>query len=185
MGIWGRRVVVVDDDAEALDIVGQALRARGADVVYVEQAGGALATILGVMPDVLLMDIAMPGLDGLSLIRKLRSLSPERGGRIPAASISAAPATAESVDRWRAAGFQSHIAKPFSSPLVVEVVESLAGRSVERRATALERKQWPTARDRRSELRVEISLGSGLRGVAGGNERILRELALADGGELG
>ena len=82
----------------------------------------------------------MPGLDGVSLIRKLRSLSPERGGRIPAATLSASSPDEEELAGWRAAGFQAHIAKPFDPEAVVAVVEELAGHWVERRAVALDRR---------------------------------------------
>lgn len=174
MGIWGRRVVVVDDDADTLEILSRLLRDHGADVVAVDQPGAALATILGVMPDVLLIDIAMPGLDGVSLIRKLRSLSPERGGRTPAATLSAAANTDEEIAQWRAAGFQKHIRKPFHPPAVVAVVEELAGLWVERRAMALDRREWPTPRERRSARRGEPP--TVLQGVADGNERLFREL---------
>lgn len=159
MGIWGCRVVVVDDDLDTLEILSQLLRDQGADVVAVDQPGAALATILGVMPDVLLVDIAMPGLDGVSLIRKLRSLSPERGGRIPAATVSAAAHTEEEIALWRGAGFQKHIRKPFPPQEVVAVVAELAGHWVERRAMALDRCAWPTPRERRSEQRTEPDTG--------------------------
>jgi CheY-like chemotaxis protein len=174
MGIWGRRVVVVDDDTDTLEILSQLLREHGADVVAVDHPGAALATILGVMPDVLLVDIAMPGLDGVSLIRKLRSLSPERGGRIPAATLSAAANTEEEIALWQAAGFQKHIRKPFPPPAVVAVVEELAGHWVERRATALDRQKWPTPRERRAERRFEPP--EGWQGIAGGSPQLVREL---------
>jgi len=122
MGIWAQRVVVIDDDTDTLEILSRLLRDQGAEVVAVDHAGAALATILGVMPDVLLVDIAMPGLDGVSLIRKLRSLSPERGGRIPAATLSASSPDAEERAGWRAAGFQAHIGKPFDPAAVVALV---------------------------------------------------------------
>jgi CheY-like chemotaxis protein len=182
MGIWGRRVVAIDDDRDTLDILALVLRERGAEVVAVDHPGAALATILGVMPDVLLVDMAMPGLDGLSLIRKLRSLSPERGGRIPAAIVSAVGATEGDLAEWRAAGFQRHVRKPFLPDEIVGVVDTLAGTHVERRGVALDRKEWPTPRERRAERRVEVTT---LRGVAGGDFQLLRELALTDGGELG
>ena len=174
MEIWGLRVVVIDDDADTLEILGRLLRDHGADVVAVDQPGAALATILGVMPDVLLVDIAMPGLDGVTLIRKLRSLSPERGGRVPAATLSAAANTDEEIAEWRAAGFQKHIRKPFLPPAVLAVVEELAGCSVERRAVALDRREWPTPRERRRERRGDPP--TALQAIAGGNERLLREL---------
>jgi CheY-like chemotaxis protein len=159
MGIWGRRVVVIDDDADTLEILGRLLRDQGADVVAVDHPGAALATILGVIPDVLLVDIAMPGLDGVSLIRKLRSLSPERGGRIPAATLSASSPDEDQRAAWRAAGFQCHIGKPFDPPAVIAVVEELAGRTVERRAAVLDRREWPTPRERRGELAGRRQLG--------------------------
>ena len=166
MGIWGRRVVVIDDDTDTLEILGRLLRDQGAEVVAVDHPGAALATILGVIPDVLLVDIAMPDLDGVSLIRKLRSLSPERGGRIPAATLSASSPDAEVLACWAAAGFQKHIGKPFDPAAVIAVVEELAGRWVERRATALDRREWPTPRDRRRERRGEPP--KAVTGVAGG-----------------
>jgi CheY-like chemotaxis protein len=155
MGIWGCRVVVVDDDTDTLEILGRVLRDHGADVVPVDHPGAALATITGVIPDVLLVDIAMPGLDGVSLIRKLRSLSPERGGRIPAATLSAS--SPDHIERacWTSAGFQGHIPKPFDPAAVVAVVEELCGQRVERRARTLDRRAWPTPRDRRSERRSD------------------------------
>lgn len=181
MGIWGRRVVTVDDDPDTLGRLAAVLRARGAEVVAVDHPGSALATILGVIPDVLLVDVAMRGLDPFAMMRTLRSLSPERGGRIPAATLTAAPATEQSRAAWQAAGFQVHVEKPFDPEAIVAVLSELAGQFVERRTSSLERQQWPTPRDRRAERRIEPTA---LRGVAGGDFRLLRELALSDGGEL-
>ena len=104
MGIWGSKVVAVDDDLDTLDLVRVVLRAQGAYVVGVSAPGEALTTVIGVMPDVLLVDIAMPGEDGLALIRKVRTLSPEKGGRIPAATLTACPCHPERLAEWRRAG---------------------------------------------------------------------------------
>jgi CheY-like chemotaxis protein len=174
MGIWGCRVVVVDDDTATLEILSRVLIAQGAEVVAVDHPGGALATIVGVIPDVLLVNIGMPGLDGVSLIRKLRSLSPERGGRIPAATLSASPADEEQHSAWTLSGFQAHIVKPFDPVAVADVVASLAGVSVERRAQSADRGKWPTSRERRSERREPLER---LQGIAAGDERLHRELA--------
>jgi CheY-like chemotaxis protein len=154
MGIWGASVVAVDDDVDTLELLRAILVPRGAQLVGVTAPGAALATIVGVMPDVLLVDIAMPGEDGLGLLRKVRTLSPEKGGRIPAATLTALPMTGERLAQWREAGFQRHVAKPFLPEDVVEAVESLAGRVVERR-DAGSSPSWPRdlRRDRRRECR--------------------------------
>ena len=180
MGIWGQRVVIIDSDLDMVSAVGNVLRAHGAEVVAVEQPRGALATILGVLPDMLLVDIGMPGLDGVTLIRKLRSLPPERGGRIPAAVLSALAVDPASCS---GAEFQGYLRKPCDPALVAMLVSELAGLQVERRAVALERLEWPTPRERRRESRD--SQAPILRGLAGGNDELLRELFLADGRHLG
>ena len=159
MGIWGSRVVVVDDDPDTLDIVGVIFHAAGAQIVPVRAPGEALSTVIGVMPDVLLVDIAMPGEDGLSLLRKVRTLSPEKGGRIPAATLTACPPTPERLDEWRRAGFQRHIPKPFRPEDLLKAVEALAGRVVERRTNSLVPAAWPidVRRDRRREWRDGVA----------------------------
>jgi CheY-like chemotaxis protein len=155
MGIWGSRVVAIDDDEDTLDLVKVVLDAAGVDVVAVQSPGAALATVIGVMPDVLLVDIAMPHEDGLSLLRKVRTLSPEKGGRIPAATLTACPATPENLEEWRRAGFQRHVPKPFRPEALLLTVEALAGRVVERRNNTLVPADWPgtVRRDRRREWR--------------------------------
>ena len=155
MGIWGARVVAVDDDLDTLELVRAILRARGAYVVGVSAPGEALSTVIGVMPDVLLIDIAMPGEDGLALIRKVRTLSPEKGGRIPAATLTACPCLPERLAEWRRAGFQRHVPKPFTPDDLVAIVDELAGRVVERRTNNLEPAALPldVRRERRQEWR--------------------------------
>src|SRR5436309_7167786 len=113
MGIWGSRVLAVDEDLDMLERVGAILRGEGCAVVAVSAPGAALATVVGVMPDVLLVDVGAPGAEGLALIRKVRTLSPEKGGRIPAATLSPHPLGREEWEDWRRAGFQRHVVKPF------------------------------------------------------------------------
>jgi CheY-like chemotaxis protein len=62
-------------------------------------------------PHVMLCDVAMPGEDGYSLIRRVRALPPEQGGRIPAVALTAL-ATKKDRRRALAAGFQMHVSKP-------------------------------------------------------------------------
>jgi len=137
MGIWGSKVVAVDDDLDTIELLRAILVPCGAQFVGVTAPGEALATVIGVMPDVLLVDIAMPEENGLALIRKVRTLSPEKGGRIPAATVTACAASEQVLDEWRRAGFQRHLAKPFSPDALVSLVDELAGRVVERRTGEL------------------------------------------------
>jgi CheY-like chemotaxis protein len=155
MGIWGAKVVVVDDDLDTLELVRAILQGQGTLVVGVSAPGEALSTVIGVMPDVLLVDIAMPGEDGLSLIRKVRTLSPEKGGRIPAATLTACPCVPERLAEWRRAGFQRHVPKPFAPDDLVAIVDELAGRVVERRTNMLVAATLPVdvRRERRCEWR--------------------------------
>jgi CheY-like chemotaxis protein len=156
--IWGARVVVVDDDQEMLEAAARLLRARGADVITVPTAGAALATVIGVTPDVLVVDITLPDHDGFGLVRAVRSLSPEKGGQVPAVTLSGSPLVGERLEAWREAGLQGHLAKPFEAAELVVLVERLAGRAVERRQRALDRRQWPrdVSHDRRVEVRGEV-----------------------------
>lgn len=155
VGIWGARVLVVDDDQEILVAAARLLRARGADVITVPTAGAALATVIGVTPDVLVVDITLPDHDGMGLLRAVRSLSPEKGGQVPAVTLSACLLAGEQLDAWREAGLQGHFQKPFEPADLAALVERLAGRAVDRRCRSLDRRQWPreVSHDRRLEVR--------------------------------
>jgi len=122
----GLTVLVVDDDPDTLDLVGTVLRQRGATVEEAADAEIALESIRRARPDILLSDLAMPGQDGYTLIRKVRALP--GGSAIKAAALSAYVRTE---DRLKAlwAGFETHIPKPVQPNELAAVVASLAGRT--------------------------------------------------------
>ncbi|HJU55959.1 MAG TPA: PAS domain S-box protein, partial [Pyrinomonadaceae bacterium] len=123
----GLRVLVVDDEEDARALLRTVLEKRGAEVVAAANASEALAAIERDAPDVIISDIGMPGEDGYELIRRVRALDPARGGRVPAAAVSA---YAGEDDRRQAldAGFQLHVAKPVDPEDLVKVVHDLAKR---------------------------------------------------------
>jgi PAS domain S-box-containing protein len=125
--LHGVIVLVVDDQEDARDLMSQALGACGADVVTAVSVADALAAFDRRRPDVILSDIEMPGEDGYSLIRRVRERGADRGGRVPAAALTA---YARSEDRAAAlaAGFQRHVAKPVDPGDLAAVVAALAGR---------------------------------------------------------
>lgn len=126
------RVLVVDDDADARDLVELVLTQAGAEVITASSAGDGLALVQADPPDVIVSDIGMPERDGYEFIRDVRTLASTKGGSIPAIAITA---FARSQDRTRAmiAGFQAHVAKPIESAELVAAIRSLARHSGGRR----------------------------------------------------
>jgi len=125
--LLGTRVLVVDDDTDARELLRSILAQRGASVRTAGSASEALAQLDSRVPDVLVSDIGMPGQDGYGLIREVRLRPREKGGHIPALALTA---FARSDDRRRAisAGFHMHLAKPVEPAELVTVVASLARR---------------------------------------------------------
>lgn len=123
----GLRVLLVDDEPEAREIISTVIARTGAEVSACTTASEALAKITEWKPDVILSDIAMPDEDGYSFIGKVRSLPRDKGGETPAAALTA---YARDVDRRQAlaAGYQMHIAKPIGASQLVHMVARLAGR---------------------------------------------------------
>jgi PAS domain S-box-containing protein len=119
------RVLVVDDEPDSRELVEAVLKGRGAQVVSVGSAVEALAEMERQGFNVLLSDIGMPEMDGYALIKKVRQLPKERGGRIPAAALTAY-AGVEDRRRVLSAGYQMHIPKPVEPAELTAVVVSLA-----------------------------------------------------------
>jgi signal transduction histidine kinase/ActR/RegA family two-component response regulator len=125
--LLGLSVLVVDDDADSRDVVSAYLEAHHATVQTVASAADAFALLQRQSVDVLLADVAMPGEDGYSLIRRVRALHRGRAALIPAAALTA---FAREEDRAAAlnAGFQMHLTKPIDPDALVAAVATL-GRS--------------------------------------------------------
>lgn len=124
----GLRVLVVDDEPDTRKVISAVIKKSGAEVRTCASAHEALETLVDWKPDILMSDIGMPGEDGYSLIKKVRSLSAERGGRIPAAALTAY-AREEDRERALAAGYQMHVAKPIGSRELIATIAGLAGRT--------------------------------------------------------
>lgn len=125
----GLQVLLVDDETDARDLVTLLLKQYGARVTPVASASEAIATLeSGEHYDVLVSDIGMPDVDGLTLIARVRALAPGQGGAIPAVALTA---FGRGVDRIRAlsAGFQFHIPKPVEPAELILVIASLTGRA--------------------------------------------------------
>ena len=124
----GIKVLAVDDEPDARELVRRLLGGCDATVRTAGSAAEALAMIRVEAPDVLVSDIGMPEQDGYALIRQVRALGAEQGGNVPAVALTA---YARSEDRMKAilAGFQMHVAKPVEGAELLTVIASLAGRT--------------------------------------------------------
>lgn len=124
----GMHVLVVDDEPETREMLVEVLVQYGAEVKASASVHEALEALEHWQADVLVSDIGMPGEDGYELIRKVRAMDPERGGRIPAVALTA---YARVEDRLKAlsAGFQMHISKPVEPAELAAVVASFAWRT--------------------------------------------------------
>jgi signal transduction histidine kinase len=120
----GITVLVVDDEEDAREAMSVLLGQAGARVLSVGGAAEAIGVLDREQPDVLLSDIAMPGEDGYALIRRVRGRSPEAGGRIPAAALTAY-ATLEDRAKAIRAGYDEHIPKPVDPTRLIGAVQLL------------------------------------------------------------
>jgi CheY-like chemotaxis protein/two-component sensor histidine kinase len=118
------RVMVLDDDADARELIATALTHAGADVVLAASAQEALGLLDRVRPDVIISDIGMPGEDGYTFLEALK----ERGsGRFRDVPVIAVTAYARETDRAHvlASGFRTHVSKPVDLDNLVRLVQDV------------------------------------------------------------
>ena len=121
------RVLVVDDEADSRRVLVHHLKRAHAQVREAGSVAAALEALADWDADVLVSDIAMPGEDGYSLLRRLRATDNERLRNLPAVALTAF-VRSEDHAQALAAGFQIHLPKPFEPAAVLRAVASLAGR---------------------------------------------------------
>ncbi len=121
----GLRVLAVDDDEDSRRLIHAVLEKAGALVTLASSVEEALEAFDREIPNVVVSDVGMPGQDGLELIRRIRARPADRGGKVPAAALTA---YARAGDRTRvlSAGFSMHLPKPIEPEELIAVVVSLA-----------------------------------------------------------
>ncbi|HXQ72375.1 MAG TPA: PAS domain S-box protein [Pyrinomonadaceae bacterium] len=123
----GLRILVVDDEADTRELLKQGLEYCGAKVIVLGSAAEALDTLVAKVPDILISDIGMPGIDGYDLIRQVRGLPPDRGGKIPAIALTAYTRTEDRLQSLRA-GYDMHVPKPVELAELVAVAATVVRR---------------------------------------------------------
>ncbi|MDQ3032684.1 MAG: PAS domain S-box protein [Myxococcota bacterium] len=123
----GLRVLVCEDEPDARELIEAVLTECGATVVTAGSVIEAMDQFRRAAPDLLVSDIGMPEASGYELIRQVRALPPEEGGRVPAIALTA---YASMHDRTRALmeGFQNHVSKPTEPQELVAAIAALVGR---------------------------------------------------------
>jgi DNA-binding NarL/FixJ family response regulator len=175
-----RQLLVVDDDPSLLLAVSETLRAEGYEVITARRASEAMVQVAESLPDLIISDIRMPGMDGYALARNLRSNSRTR--LIPIIFLTAKDDLGDRITGFRT-GVDAYITKPFESEELVAIVKNILER-VHRTHSDLARlfgghdkNEHDLVRDEEltdAEWRVAEAVARGLT-----NKEIARELKLS------
>lgn len=168
MTFMSKRLLVVDDEPNLLRAVAACLKAGGYDVSTARSGREALLKLAGTVPDLIVSDIRMPGIDGYQLARQLRG-SP-RTALVPVVFLTAKDETADRIEGFRA-GVDAYLTKPFEPEELIAVVNGILTR-VERTHSEIARlvgstvaEQEPTFQDEElteAEDRVALAVSRGL-----------------------
>jgi two-component system response regulator MprA len=164
------RVLVVDDDPPLRRMLHRSLSAEGFEVTVAPDGGAALLAAERSAPDVIVLDVAMPAMDGLSVCRRLRS----RGLPTPILMLTARDAVSDRVAGLEA-GADDYLVKPFAIQELIARLRALTRRG----KSADERLAY-------ADLTLEVSARTATRGgrtiELTGRETALLELLLRDPG---
>ena len=120
------KLLIVDDDPATRELLGEALETRGASVRVSADGGDAQRMFTTWHPDLVISDLGMPCIDGYELIRRVRRLAPDQGGRTPAIACTSYSGAR---DRARAmhAGFDAVVSKPVDLDVLVDTIAHVRG----------------------------------------------------------
>lgn len=120
-----KRLLVVDDDPGLLRAVAETLRAEGYEITTARRGAEALACVAQSLPDLIVSDIRMPGMDGYELVRNLRSSA--RTKLIPIVFLTAKDETSDRIAGFRS-GVDAYLTKPFEPDELLAVVANILKR---------------------------------------------------------
>ncbi|MEZ0310534.1 MAG: response regulator [Myxococcota bacterium] len=123
--LQGVSVLVVEDEVDSRELITAVIERAGANVTACGSVPEAFQSLEGGLPTVIVSDIAMPGYDGLTFIKRLRARPPQQGGNVPAIALTAY-AREEDRQAALAAGFHRHMSKPVEPARLVFAIAELA-----------------------------------------------------------
>ena len=119
-----RRVLVVDDEDNVTHLVSSALRFDGFETVTADSGPSALAAVAASDPDLIVLDVMMPGMDGQGVLQSLRSA----GSQVPVIFLTARDAASDRINGLRS-GADDYVVKPFSIEELLARVHAVLRRS--------------------------------------------------------
>jgi two-component system CheB/CheR fusion protein len=118
------RVLVVDDNVDAADALQYVLKLGGHDVTVAHDGPGALAAAAAAPPELVLLDIGLPGMDGYQVAARLREAGHDRAALIALSGYG----QEEDLRRSRTAGFDHHLVKPVDGATLRKLIADLSSR---------------------------------------------------------
>lgn len=146
-----KRLLVVDDDPGLLLAVSDTLRTEGYDVSTARRGADAMIRVAEALPDLIISDIRMPGMDGYQLVRNLRSNARTR--LVPIVFLTAKDEVADRIQGFRT-GVDAYLTKPFEPDELTAIVAGILNR-VERTHSDLARMFGEKNEDERDLIRDE------------------------------
>jgi len=162
-----KRLLVVDDEPNLLRAVAACLKAENYEVSTARSGHEALMHLAESVPDLIISDIRMPGMDGYKLVRQLRAS--QRTALVPIVFLTAKDETADRIEGFRA-GIDAYLTKPFEPDELIAVVNAILIR-VERTHSQIARLLSPASADEAAfqdealtdaEKRVALAVSRGL-----------------------
>lgn len=125
------RILVIEDDADIRSICGHMFAWAGHHVATASDASCGLELVESFEPDVIALDLMMPGIDGFAVLATLRGSAPTR--EIPVVIVSARTLSADRIRAFEA-GADEYVSKPFDPDVLLRVLEGACQQSPEERA---------------------------------------------------
>lgn len=119
-----KRILIVEDEESLLKLESILLTTKGYDVTGVSNGMSALQEIEKTPPDLILLDIMMPGIDGFEVCRRIKT--DPKTAAIPVVMLTAKKSFADQA-RGAELGANAYITKPFKSVKIIETIEGLLG----------------------------------------------------------
>lgn len=120
-----RVIMVVEDNEDNRDLIIKVLSHRGYEVVGVSDGGAALASLAEVKPDLILMDINLPGMDGYEVTRRIRNDS--AFAAVPVVALTAHAMHGDK-EKSLAAGCNAYVSKPINVHTFPDIIAGLLSR---------------------------------------------------------